>query len=321
MRFLAAVAALGPGTVRFTGDEAASARPMTALVQALADLGATVDQMNLPLQITGPVTGHEVVLDSSASSQFISALLLAAARMPDGLTVTHRGGPVPSMPHIEMTIAALRARGVEVRQEGTTWRVPPGLIEPLDEVIEPDLTTAAVFLAAGLVTGGQVSVMGWPRTSTQPGIRTTSILQAMGATVEVADDRVTVSGTGHVAGIDIDLHDTSELTPVVAAVATLAETPTVIRGVAHIRGHETDRLHALSTQISSLGGQCREEPDGLVITPVRLQPGVFRTYADHRMAHAGALIGLAVPGIQLDDVECTSKTMPQFAPVWESLVR
>lgn len=321
MRFLPPVAALSSSSVLFTGDEAASARPMAPLCEALAQLGAQVKGSFLPLRVTGPVTGHEVRIDSSSSSQFISALLLSGPRFPHGVRIIHTGGPVPSLPHIQMTIAALRSRGVDVGQDGTVWEVQASPIAALDEIIEPDLTTAAVFLAAALVAGGRVTVPGWPAHTTQPGVRVTDILQAMGASVTISDGRATVSGTGDIAGTDIDLHDTSELTPVVAALAALASTPSTIRGVGHIRGHETNRLAALSTQITALGGNCRETEDGLAITPTTLQPGVFRTYADHRMAHAGALIGLRVPGITLDDIECTSKTMPGFSRVWEAMAR
>ena len=320
MRFLPAVAASGSVGAHFFGDPSASVRPMEPLLQGLTQLGAYVDGVHLPFTVTGPVTHRETTIDSSASSQFISALLLAGPRFAHGVRVTHRGGPIPSLPHIEMTIAALRARGVEVGHEGFTWETSCAPIHALDEIIEPDLTTAAVFLASALVTGGKISVPGWPATTTQPGVRTLEILTQMGGHVDVSGSLATVSSTGQLSGIDIDLADTSELTPVVAAVACFADGPTVIRGVAHIRGHETNRLAALSAEITALGGDCRETEDGLVIHPTRLGPGVFHTYADHRMAHAGALIGLRTPGLELDDVGCTSKTMPDFPHVWEVLV-
>ena len=320
MRFLPAVAACAAVRAKFVGDPAASARPMEPLLQALSQMGARVDGTGLPFTVTGPVSRREARIDSSASSQFISALLLAGPRFASGVRVTHDGGPVPSLPHIEMTVAALRARGVEVDHEGFTWEVLCAPIRAADEVIEPDLTTAAVFLASSLVTGGKVSVPGWPATTTQPGVRAVEILAQMGGDVTSSEASVTVSGTGQISGIDIDLHDTSELTPVVAGLACLGSGPTVIRGVAHIRGHETNRLAALSTEITALGGDCQETQDGLIIHPRPLHSGIFHTYADHRMAHAGALIGLAVPGIGLDDVACTSKTMPDFPQTWEGLV-
>jgi len=321
MRFLPPVAALGGGTTEFTGDEAASARPMGALVDGLRQLGVGVSGTQLPIQVTGPVSGQAVQIDSSASSQFISALLLSGPRFPDGVSITHHGDPIPSLPHIEMTVAALRARGVQVDHTGSTWQVRPGPIVPRDEIIEPDLTTAAAFLAAALVTGGQVCLPGWPAHTTQPGTRILPILEQMGAMAHFSEHGVTIRGSSEIAGIDIDLHETSELTAVVAALAALASGPSVIRGVGHIRGHETDRLAALSTEITALGGDCQATTDGLVIHPRPLHAGGFRTYADHRMAHAGALIGLRVAGVELDDVGCTSKTMPEFPGIWQDMVR
>ena len=321
MRFLPPVAALGGGSVEFFGDPAASERPMTGLLDGLRQLGAVVDGSRLPFTVCGPISAEQATIDASASSQFVSALLLAAARFPSGVKLTHCGGDIPSMPHIDMTIAALAARGVQVREEDSSWQVCPGPIRPLDEIIEPDATTAAAFLAAAVATGGRVSVLGWPNQTTQPGVRMVDILEQMGAVVELSADRLTVHGTGQIRGIDIDLHQASELTPVVAALAGLADTPSTIRGVGHIRGHETDRLAALSGGITALGGDCRETDDGLVIHPRPLHAGVFPTHADHRLAHAGALIGLQVAGVVLDDVDCTSKTMPEFPVVWQEMVQ
>jgi len=320
MRFLPAVAASAHAHVEFIGDPAASSRPMQPLLAALTQLGAHVDGVRLPFSVEGPVTSRRALIDSSGSSQFISALLLAGPRYPSGVEVTHAGGPLPSMPHIEMTMAALEARGVRVDHTGFTFQTPPSPLAALDEVIEPDLTTAGVFLAAGMLTAGQVGVPHWPMTTTQPGVRILDILDAMGGHHEILPGGVAVTGNGAVSGIDIDLNDTSELTPIVAGLACFADASTTIRGVGHIRGHETNRLAALSTEITDLGGDCRETEDGLVIRPRPLHCGVFHTYADHRMAHAGALIGLRVPGIQLDDVDCTSKTMPDFPAVWEEIV-
>ena len=320
MRFLPGVASLSAGMTTFFGDEAASHRPMEPLVSGLRQLGAQVSGISLPIQVSGPLTGSVAVIDSSSSSQFISALLLVGPRLANGLTITHTGtATVPSQPHIDMTLAGLADRGVSVFQRGSIWEVLPGPIAARDEVIEPDLTTAAVFLGAALVCGGQVSIAAWPTQSTQPGWRILGILEQMGAVVELTDSGVTVTGQGEIRGIDIDLRETSELTPVVAAVAALASTESHLRGISHIRGHETDRLAALSAEISGLGGECRQTEDGLVIIPRPLSPGVFHTYADHRMAHAGALIGLRVNGICLDDVGCTSKTTPDFPETWEAM--
>jgi 3-phosphoshikimate 1-carboxyvinyltransferase len=321
MRFLPPLAALGSGPTAFSGDPAASARPMGPLLDALRQLGAGVVGAGLPLTVTGPVRRRDVVIDASASSQFISALLLAAPRFPAGVRLTHVGGPVPSLPHIEMTVAALAARGVAVGGDQRTWAVAAGPIAAAADVIEPDLTTAAVFLGAALVTGGTVTVPGWPATTHQPGAGVPAILTRLGGTSSLGAAGLTLTGTGHLTGLDIDLHAVSELTPVVAALAALADSPSVIRGVGHIRGHETNRLAALASEITGLGGDCRETADGLAIRPARLTGGVFHTCGDHRLAHAAALIGLVVDGVHLDDVSCTSKTMPEFAATWAGLVR
>ncbi|MDR2974383.1 MAG: 3-phosphoshikimate 1-carboxyvinyltransferase [Propionibacteriaceae bacterium] len=322
MRFLPPIAALRSATVRFIGDEAASHRPMEPLLAGLRQLGAHVRGQALPFTVAGPIMGGEVEIDASGSSQFVSALLLSAARFPHGLTIHHHGGPVPSLPHIDMTVAALEARGVAVTHDsGRSWRVRPGRIDASHDVIEPDLTTAAVFLAAAVVTGGRVTVPDWPLVTTQPGAGVLDILVRMGAQVEHSGSGVTVTGTGRHTGVDVDLHDTSELTPVIAALMALAEGASTIRGVAHIRGHETDRLAALSHNLTALGCDCRETEDGLAIRPKPMHGGRFDTKADHRMAHAGALIGLRVPGVVLNDVACTSKTMPGFPNVWARIIR
>lgn len=321
MRFVPPVAALGHGVTRFIGDPAASARPVAPLLDGLRQLGARIDDDTLPFSVTGPLTSGVATIDATGSSQFVSGLLLAGARFPSGLTLHHRGGSVPSRPHITLTSAMLTGRGVTVHQpDPDTWVVRAGPIAATAEVVEPDLTTAAVFLAAALVTGGSVTIPGWPDASTQPGAATPEILARFGGTLTYAGGGVTLTGTSHLRGVDLDLHETSELTPVVAALAALADGPSVLRGVGHIRGHEADRLAALATGITALGGACAETEDGLSITsPVRTG-GVWACHADHRLAHAGALLGLRTPGVVLDDVGCTSKTMPTFPAAWLDLV-
>lgn len=322
MRFVPPVAALADGTTRFVGDPAAEGRPVAPLLNGLRQAGAQVAGDRLPFSVAGPVSGGEATIDSHASSQFISGLLLAAARFPAGLVLTHSGPrDVPSRPHIDMTVAMLAARGVAISTpDAATWVVAPGKVAATDDVIEPDLTTAAVFLAAALVVGGSVSVPGWPAHTVQPGAAVPDMLTRFGGTFELRDGILTVTGDGRLSGVDVDLSETSELTPVVAALAALADGPSTIRGVAHIRGHETDRLAALEAEINALGGRARQTSDGLHIDPVPLTGGLFGCYADHRMAHAGALIGLAVPGVTLDDVACTSKTMPGFAAAWITML-
>jgi 3-phosphoshikimate 1-carboxyvinyltransferase len=323
MRFAPPAAALADGPVRFDGDERARARPMGTVLDALRALGARIDGDGLPFTLHGGggLPGGNVVIDASASSQFVSGLLLSAARFDKGVTVYHDGRPVPSLPHIEMTVDMLRTAGVRVDDgEPNTWRVDPGPITARDWTVEPDLSNAAVFLAAAAVTGGRVTVAGWPDGSTQPGVEILSVLAQAGCTVEPGPDGMAVTGPDALAGVDVDLHDASELTPTVAAVAALATGPSRIRGVAHIRGHETDRLAALVAEITGLGGVATETADGLEIRPAPLHGGPWRAYADHRMATAGALLGLVVPGVEIDDIACTDKTIPDFPGRWAELL-
>jgi 3-phosphoshikimate 1-carboxyvinyltransferase len=331
MRFVPPAAALADGPVRFDGDPRARERPMGTVLDALRVLGARIDGpagsavRNLPftLHATGSLPGGEVVIDASESSQFVSGLLLSGARYDKGVTVVHDGKPVPSLPHIDMSVAMLRVAGVEVDDtDVNTWRVAPGPIATRDWTVEPDLSNAAVFLAAATVTAGEVTVAGWPGRSTQPGVGILPVLEQFGASVVPGPAGMTVRGPDTLAGVDVDLHDVGELTPTVAAVAALAASPSRLRGVAHLRGHETDRLAALATEITALGGDVEETHDGLVIRPAPLHAGdrPWQAYADHRMATAGALIGLVVPGVLIDDVACTDKTIPDFPGRWATLV-
>ena len=325
MRFVPPAAALADGPVRFDGDPRARERPMGTVLDALRALGARIDGDRLPFTVaaTGALPGGEVVIDASESSQFVSGLLLSGARYEKGVTVVHDGKPVPSLPHIDMSVAMLRAAGVEVDDaDVNTWRVAPGPITPRDWTVEPDLSNAAVFLAAAAITGGEVTVAGWPERSTQPGVGILPVLEQFGATVVPTSNGLVVRGPGTLTGVDVDLHDVGELTPTIAAVAALAATPSRLRGVAHLRGHETDRLAALATELTALGGDVEETADGLVIRPAPLRAGdrPWRAYADHRMATAGALVGLVVAGMRIDDVACTDKTIPDFPGRWAALV-
>ena len=323
MRFVPPAAALAKGTVRFDGDPRARERPMGTILEALRALGADIDGDALPFTLhgTGHLTGGQVVIDASHSSQFVSGLLLSGARYDNGLTVMHDGKPVPSLPHIEMTVEMLRAHGVEVDDdEPNTWRVRPGVITARDWDIEPDLSNATPFLAAAAVTGGQVTVPGWPARTTQPGDAIREILTLMGCEVVLDERGLTVRGADVLTGIDMDLRHASELSPTIAAIAALAEGPTRLRGIAHIRGHETDRLAALTAEINRLGGDAEETEDGLVIRPRPLHGGVWGAYADHRMATAGAIIGLRVDGVEVDDIGTTAKTMPEFPQLWQAML-
>ena len=323
MRFLPPVAGLASGRVDFDGDPHMRQRPVGEVLAALRSLGVRVDGDGLPFSVQGrgSVAGGTVVIDASASSQFVSALLLAGARFERGVDVHHHGEPVPSLPHIEMTIALLREHGVAVDDaDGSRWAVAPGPIAARTRVIEPDLSNAAPFLALAAVSGGTVTVRDWPRSTTQPGDVLREILAAMGCEVALTDVGLQVTGTGVLHGVDLDLHDVGELTPAVAALCALATSPSQLRGIGHIRGHETDRLAALARELGGLGADVTEHADGLSFRPATLHGGVFDTYADHRMAHAGVIVGAAVDDVLVVDVATTAKTHPDFAGVWAALL-
>ena len=327
MRFVPPVSVLANGDVKFDGDEGARRRPMNTTIDSLRALGTSVtDEGSSALPFTvhgaGKVAGGEITIDASASSQFVSGLLLAAARYENGLTLRHEGEHLPSMPHIEMTLDCLRKRGVKVSTpQSAVWRVEPGAISGGEVHIEPDLSNAGPFLAAAMVAGGSVFIKGWPESTTQVGDEFDGILQKMGASIVRENGGLKISGSGKIQGIDIDLSIGGELTPVIAALAAIADSPTVIRGVAHLRGHETDRLAALAAEINRIGGIARETADGLEIDPSdNLHGALWKTYEDHRMATAGAIIGLRVPGIEIEDITTTSKTMPDFAILWQEML-
>ncbi len=327
MRFVPAVAATAEGSVRFDGDPQARLRPMAPVVRALRDLGVEVlddGREALPFTVVGhgSVRGGDLEVDSSGSSQFLSGLLLAGCRYDEGLTLRHVGAPLPSVPHIEMTVAMLADRGVRVEHpEPTVWRVHPGTPGGGTLVMEPDISNALPFVAAALVTGGRVRVPGFPLGSRyQPDSEIRAVLEALGATLTDEPDGLLVEGSGRIRGVDLDLGTVGEIVPVVAALAALADSPSTLRGVSHIRGHETDRLAALATQLGALGCDISETADGLRINPRPLHGGVFETYDDHRLATAAAVLGLAIPDVQVVDVGTTAKTLPGFAELWHELL-
>lgn len=327
MRFLLPLAALADGPVRFDGDPRSHERPIGALVEGLRALGVQVREEgragHFPLTVhgTGAVAGGLVEIDSSASSQFVSALLLAGARFEQGVRVRNTGERLPSQPHIAMSVQMLRERGVAVLDGGPEhWEVAPGPIAGLESTIEPDLSNAGPFLAAALVTGGTVTVPDWPRRTTQPGDRLRELFTLMGGVCELGPAGLTVSGTGALHGVDVDLGDEGELAPTLAAVAALADSPSRLGGIGHLRLHETDRLAALAKELGNLGGEVAEEPDALVITPRPLHGGLFATYEDHRLATAAAVLGLVVPGIEVENVGTTQKTLPDFPERWAAML-
>ncbi|MEW2524700.1 3-phosphoshikimate 1-carboxyvinyltransferase [Streptomyces sp. NPDC047071] len=330
MRFLPPVAALADGPIRFDGDPRSYERPLHGVIDALRALGARVDDDGrgaLPLTVHGggALDGGQVEIDASSSSQFVSALLLSGPRFNQGVEVRHVGSTLPSMPHIRMTVDMLRSAGAQVDTpeaggEPNVWRVTPGALLGRDLTIEPDLSNAQPFLAAALITGGRVTIPDWPTRTTQPGDALRQLFTEMGGSCELTEHGLTFTGSGSVHGIDADLGEVGELTPGIAAVAALADSPSTLRGVAHLRLHETDRLAALTKEINELGGDVTETADGLHIRPRKLHGGVFHTYDDHRMATAGAIIGLAVPGVQIENVATTAKTLPDFPDLWTGML-
>ncbi|MFH8980763.1 3-phosphoshikimate 1-carboxyvinyltransferase [Streptomyces varsoviensis] len=330
MRFLPPVAALAGGPIRFDGDPRSYERPLGGVIDALRALGARIDDDGrgaLPMTVHGggALDGGSVRIDASSSSQFVSALLLSAPRFNQGVEVRHVGGALPSMPHIRMTVDMLRMAGARVDTpesggERDMWRVSPSALLGRDLTVEPDLSNAQPFLAAALVTGGRVTIPDWPERTTQPGDALREIFTAMGGSCELTEEGLTFTGTGSVHGIDIDLGEVGELTPGIAAVAALADSESVLRGVAHLRLHETDRLAALVKEINGLGGDVTETADGLRIRPRALHGGVFHTYDDHRLATAAAVLGLAVDGVQVENVATTAKTLPDFPEMWTGML-
>ena len=323
MRFLLPIAALANGLVHFDGDPRSHERPIAPLVKALEDLGALIDhkgRYSLPLTINGngKLTGNEVSVDTSKSSQFLSALMLVAPKLENGLTIKNIGSNLPSLPHIEMTIAMLRQFGAKVI-ESDSWQIS-GRLTGQDLVIEPDLSNAAPFMVAPMICGGTIVIMDWPKQTTQPGDRLREIFSKMGAIIEFVDGGLSITGSGKISGIDINLSNEGELTPVIAAVAALADSPSKLSGIGHLRLHETDRLAALNKELTNLGSKVVEGEDYLEIYPAKLHGGIFHTYEDHRLATAGAVIGLAIPNVEVENIETTRKTLPNFVGLWQELL-
>jgi 3-phosphoshikimate 1-carboxyvinyltransferase len=321
-RFLPAVATLVQGDVRFVGDARMSERPLGPLLDALRTLGARIDGDRVPLVVHGGggIRGGDVTVDASSSSQLVSGLLLASPRYDEGVRVRHVGARVPSAPHLEMTVQTLRASGASVDVTPDEWRVAPGALRPIVRSIEPDLSSASAFLAAAAVTGGRVTLTGWPADTAQPGRLLPGLLEAVGCSVGIDADGLTVTGPSRLRGLDVDLHDYGEVAPTLAAVAVLADSPSRLRGIAHLRLQETDRLAALAEELGRLGAHVTVTDDGLDIVPAPLHGGVLDPRADHRLAMAFAVVGLAVPGVRVADIATTGKTVPDFPARWAELL-
>jgi len=326
MRFIAPLAGFARGDVAVTAHESALHRPMGAMISALRDVGVDIDDGGhwaLPFTVRGHghVRGGEVEIDASQSSQFVSGLLLAAARFDVGLHLRHVGSRLPSVPHIDMTVEALAHRGIHVERPSVgEWIVPAGPLRAKDVAIEPDLSNAAPFLAAAMMTGGSVTVTGWPLHSTQPGALLADILAEMGARVTRRGGALTVTAGERIAGVELDLSAAGELAPTLFGLAAFADGPTTLHGIGHIRGHETDRIAALVGNLRSLGGEAHELDDGIRIVPQPLRAGEWKAHHDHRLATTGAVIGLRVGGVEIDDIGTTAKTLPQFAGLWRTML-
>ena len=326
MRFLPPLAALANGLISFDGDPRSHQRPLGPVIKALESLGVSIEHQgrySLPLVINGAgyITGGEAEIDVSASSQFLSSLLLVAPLMKQGLRIKNVGKSLPSKPHIEMTIAMLAQYGAVVDTSiANQWSIKPTKLFGVDLVIEPDLSNAAVFMAAPILCGGEVIIKDWPKKTTQPGDQLRQIFSEMGGEIDFVDQGLRVRSSGHIRGIDIDLGDVGELTPVIAALASLADSPSYLRGIGHLRLHETDRLSALKNELTALGAEVLEEESALRINPKPMKAGVFHTYDDHRLATAGALIGLAVKGVEVENIETTGKTITDFPALWSQLL-
>lgn len=335
MRFLPPLAAFTNARVRFDGDEAARRRPMAAVLDGLEALGVTLEREHgdaLPFTVVGrgSIPGGSLTIDASASSQFVSALLLAAPLMDEGLTLHHDGATLPSLPHIEMTLACLRARGVTAQAlDERSWRVEPGPIAARTLTLEPDLSNAEPFLLAALVAGGTVRIPGWPVSTTQVGAQLADLIPRFGGRCALSEDGTfSVDGGPGIRsglrpeGVHLDLSEAGELAPNLAALCALCSSPSTLTGIGHLRGHETDRLAALAAELRNIGASVDVLDDGLRITPGTApgSPVIWESYADHRMATSGALLGLAIPGIHIEDIACTSKTMPNFPALWSGML-
>lgn len=357
MRFVPALAALLPGEFAFDGDPHARQRPMGPVLEGLRQLGVQVDceqgENALPFVLRSPglasaegVPEAPVVrIDASTSSQFVSALLLMAPRLPQGMVLVHEGSSVPSIPHIQMTVEALRQMGIRVQEhypnqgnetEGGEyrWTVHPGSFPGFEMTIEPDLSNAGPFLAAAVVTGESVTIPHWPAPAADSSAGTTQVgdmwrelLPALGARVSYAEGRLTVTGPRELPEGDFsfDLSAGGELAPTMAAACAFVKGRVELTGIAHLRGHETDRLAALAAEINRLGGSAHDTADSLVIeAPIpaatEAEQVLARTYDDHRMATFAAIIGLRRGNVVVQNVATVAKTMPEFTAMWEDML-
>ncbi len=323
MRFLTAMVSLGHGRYRLDGVPRMRERPIEDLLSALRQLGVNAfserDNGCPPVVVEASgIAGGHVRVKGDVSSQFLSALLMAATQAKSDVTID-LDGPLVSWPYVSMTIEMLRQFNQDIAVEGKRFIVAGGRGSFVGGfTIEPDASAASYFFGAAAITGGQVTVQDLTAKSIQGDIRFVDLLEEMGCHVVRGEVSLTVRG-GPLRGIDADMNDISDTVMTLAAVACFAEGPTTIRNVAHIRHKETDRLAALATELRRIGAEVEEFPDGLRITPQPLHGAVIETYNDHRMAMSLALVGLQVPGIVIRNPSCVAKTYPEFFADLEKL--
>jgi 3-phosphoshikimate 1-carboxyvinyltransferase len=323
-RFVAPVLAFAPGPWTLEGDPQLASRPMEDLYRALESVGAHVQRavgdLSLPVIINGPIKRTTLAISGSTTSQFLSGLLLAAPLAAHGMTI-EVDGDRKSKPYIDLTVRTMREFGAHIDESESEYRVAPGGYVGREMAVEPDASTASYFYAAAAVTGGRVRVSGLSRASIQGDIGFVDLLAAMGVSVTEDDNGIVVSGSGRLAGITVDASNMPDIVPTLAVVAAFASSRTVVTGVGFTRGHESDRVGGLVAELVRCGVEAREEEDGLVIEPGAPHGARVHTHSDHRMAMAFAVLGLVVPGVELDDPQCVDKTFPEFFETLEGLRR
>ncbi|MEU0339967.1 3-phosphoshikimate 1-carboxyvinyltransferase [Streptomyces bobili] len=323
-RFLPTLAAAGHGTYRFDASPQMRRRPLLPLTRALRDLGVDLRHEEAeghhPLTVAAAgVEGGDVVLDAGQSSQYLTALLLLGPLTRTGLRITVTD--LVSAPYVEITLAMMRAFGVEVGREGDTYVVPPGGYRATTYAIEPDASTASYFFAAAALTpGAEVTVPGLGEGALQGDLGFVDVLRRMGARVTVGADRTTVRGTGELRGLTVNMRDVSDTMPTLAAIAPYASGPVRIEDVANTRVKECDRLEACASNLRRLGVEVATGPDWIEIRPGETPEGAeITTYGDHRIVMSFAVTGLRTPGISFDDPGCVRKTFPGFHEAFAEL--
>ena len=324
-RSLTAYVSLGHGRFVIDGDEPMRhGRPIADLLDALQQIGVSArtqfENGHLPVIVEADgLTGGKTRLDVTKSSQFLTALLLIAPYTKNGMEIEVIGNR--EMPYIDITLAVMQAFGVHaINEDDKCFRIEGGQhYQPRTYNIEPDASNASYFFAAAALTGGRVTVPNLSLDSAQGDVQFVRVLEQMGGRVTVSDTGITVTGPPQLKGIDIDMRTISDTALTLAAIAPFADSPVSIRNIEHTRWQETDRIHAMATELKKLGVPVVEHRDGLEISPAPITPAAIDTYEDHRMAMAFSLIGLKVSGIRINNPECVNKTFPSYFQVLNRL--